>query len=71
MFEASIIEARLYSLKIQTLRLVLIFWTHTFPSAGGTSSLEMPVQSLWLGTEDSAVTARSVVPAGLLPGLRD
>lgn len=50
MCEASIIETRLYSLKIQMLRLVL--WTHTFLSAGDTSGPEIPGQSLWPGIMD-------------------
>lgn len=51
MSEASIIEARSYSLKIQMLGLV--FWIHTFLSTVDTNSLEVYVQSLWPGHVDS------------------
>lgn len=51
MCEASIIETRLYSLKIQMLRLA--FWTHTFLNAGDTRGPEFPSQSLWPGIMDS------------------
>lgn len=68
MSEANIIEARLYSLKIQML--VLVFWIDTFLSAVGTNSLEAYVhcgQVMWTAT----MTTRSMVPEGLLPGLWD